>query len=121
MKGQMFIVTLVFLAGMIFTVQSSLSQYSVINLAETFETNEFYTTESITSVFENTIAASLTCEEAGVSLADLETFIERRVVRGSIVELDYHLDCNSWSTPPVLNLTITLESLDMDLTETVLI
>lgn len=117
MKGQMFIITMVFLVGLIFAVQNSLSQYSFLNLADAYTGNELALLTSVRQSFRDTLAGAFTCEEAGPLLLELESFLERRPVAGKTVEIDQALDCRAGE----LDLTIRIRYPGGELADTIII
>lgn len=114
MKGQMFIITMVFLVGLIFAVQNSLSQYSFSDLAQVFEKNDLYLLESIKNSFNETLSSSKSCEELDINLQELEAFLEEKIVAGIIINIDYLLVCDQ-----ELTLAIHLKSIGAETTETI--
>jgi len=117
-KAQMFVITMIFLAGLIFTVQNSLYQYSLIDLADTFSGNDAYILRGVKSSFESSINTSPTCEKITENLMELEAFLEKKFVMGSSIDIDYTLDCIDPGQGSV-NVTIRSRSIDVDATETV--
>jgi len=117
MKAQMFIITMVFLVGLIFTVQAALSQYSYLDLAKAFKESDHHTLVSIKKSFEDAHKSSPECHKAEEKFQELEHFFEKEVVEGSAVEIDYSLDC----LPKTLTLSIHLKSAGIDTMETLTI
>lgn len=115
----MFVVTLVFLAAFIFTVQAALSLYSVIDLADAFQENEPLLLQGVVNSFDETISSSVTCDQADDRLKELEAFLEKKIIRGSSLDIVYTLDCAQWTTPPATNLTVRLRSEGLDVSDTV--
>ena len=120
MKAQMFIITMVFLVGLVFAVQSILSQYAFLDVAKVFETNDLTLLLSTKKSFQATLQSSPTCQHAGTSLQELENFLEKKVVGGSTIDITYTLDCSLWGSSP-LNLTIHLKSIETDTLETAIL
>ena len=121
MKGQMFVVTMVFLIGLIFAVQVNLSQYTVIKLGA-FETNDLPLLRSIEQSFETAVTSSVSCPELDQKSHELEQFIERQVIRGTAIEVNPTIQCSSWQatspSSPLLSVTVHLRSFEIDTTET---
>jgi len=119
MKGRMFVITMIFLIGLIFAVQNNLSQYAFVDLATAFERNDLPLLKAISSSFSHALESSLTCEEAGKNLQELESFLESRAIKGTSIRIDQILDCSNWGTPnPALSLTINLKSLEIETRDT---
>lgn len=115
-KGQMFIITMVFLVGLIFAVQNNLSQYSFLNLASSFQGDDFYLLRGIKDSFSSTLTSSPNCGQADKNLQQLKNFLETNIDEAS-VEVSYILDCSLWSSSP-LTVTIHIKSIESDTLET---
>ena len=95
MKAQMFVVTMIFLAGLIFFVQQALFGYTALDLTEPFEADEFYTNENIRDIVDEIIEGSATSEEANEKILEFTDFVKGEVVkRGYELKGDYLLDCS---------------------------
>ncbi|MFQ5647977.1 MAG: hypothetical protein ACE5FW_01960 [Candidatus Aenigmatarchaeota archaeon] len=117
-KGQMFVVTMVFLTGLIFAVQQLLFQYSLVDLSEPMQRTDLYLLESAGSIFNITMEG-LDCADSGSvartlqDLVELDTWLARQTFRGYSLELEYNgldtpnLDCNG-ETDAVLVLDIRI-------------
>jgi len=116
MKAQMFVITMVFLVGLVFAVQGILSQYGFVDLAKAFEKNHAPLLSSIKNSFNSTLQSS-PCSELDSNLKELELFLENKIVEGTTIELSYSHSC----IPPNLNLTIHLKTIEADTTETVVL
>jgi hypothetical protein len=113
MKGQMFIITMVFLIGLVFAVQNNLSAYNFLDLAKAFEKNDLYLLEGIKISFNEALKYP-TCSETEKNLRELADFLEERIIGGTSIEIDYSFSC----PPKNLSLTIHLKSIEMDTRET---
>lgn len=117
MKGQMFIITMVFLVGLIFAVQNNLSQYTFLDLSTTFEKSDFYILKSIKDSFYKTIKSARNCQEAQDNVNELKDFFENKIIEGTSIQIDQEWNCpGGWSANP-LNLTIRLKSIEIDTRE----
>ena len=63
MKAQMFVVTAIFLATMLFTVQQMFITYAQIDVSEPFDTKQVYVLRSIIGSVNDTIRDSGSCQE----------------------------------------------------------
>lgn len=113
MKAQMFIITMVFLVGLVFAVQTSLSQYSFIDLADSFKDNQGELYTSVITSFESTLL-SPDCPAARVHKNELEQFMEGRVIGGTTIDVDATLDCAEWGNQP-LQLAVTIRNAENDI------
>lgn len=101
MKAQMFIVTMIFMVGLIFFVQQALFGYSSLDLSKPIYMDDYYTVENIVRGVDKTIAGSSTCREANEKISEFIDFVKRRLVkRGYELEGDYLLDCSQPFPPP---------------------
>ncbi len=112
----MFIVTIVFLVGLIFTVQQCLFQYSFLDLPAHSERNDYYIFSNVKDVINQTIRTAKTCAEAEQNAEEIESFLDKQIIRGGyILETIYKFDCANWDTEnSLLNLTINLKGADTD-------
>ena len=62
-KGQLFLVAIVFLIGMVFIIQQSLFQYTSLDLSRPFKTGEFETVRNVVDVINETIIQTPNCDE----------------------------------------------------------
>ena len=113
MKGQMFIITMIFLVGLIFVVQGNLAQYTFLDLAKVFEKNDLPLLTGIKASFRDALATSWDCREAGRNLEELRNALDRKVIGGTAIEVSYALRCPQ----KALNMTIHLKSVDTDTLE----
>ena len=117
MKAQMFIVTMIFLIGLVFAVQGSLMQYSSLDMANAFGGDDFYVFKGVEQSFGIVTGDSRGgCGPAEGNVQELESFIKRSFVPGTLLEITAALDCSQWGGKP-LNLTVHVKSMGMDTTE----
>ena len=114
MKGQMFIVTMVFLVGLIFAVQQLLFQYSYLDLPGDFIRTDTMIASDIEILLEKSITSSPTCAIAIERLDRTINAIANSDITGFLIETDYDVDCDNWDNyPPAqspINLTIRISS-----------
>ena len=106
----MFIVTMVFLAGVIFTVQQLLFQYSAIDLSQALQKTDYYVLLNAKNVIQKSIVAS-DCDEAYRNLREVRDFLLERPLKGFGFSFLFNgepypnLNCTNWDTSrPVLRL-----------------
>jgi len=121
MRGQMFIVTAVFLVGLIFVVQQILFQYESVDPRTGFQYNEFGAVASLRDAVNATLANSTDCDNLAANMDVLKSFIDyRSASAGFTEELKYSIDCASfWNNPPSLpplNATIRFLGSNIDST-----
>ena len=96
MKGQMFIVTMIFLVGLIFFVQQTLFGYTALDLSDPFQEDDYYIIKNIEDGVDEIIGTSSTCEEADEKIWDFIEFVRRQnIKRGIEPELGYRLNCSA--------------------------
>jgi hypothetical protein len=120
MKAQMFIVTVVFLVGLIFAVQQALFQYSFLDLPAQSEKNDYYIFNNVKDMVIQGISTAKNCTEAVQNMEEIKAFMNKQILKGGyVLETIYKFDCANWHTQtPFLNLTIHLKSADTDTTGT---
>ena len=117
-KGQLFLVSIVFLIGMIFIVQQALFQYSTIEMSKPFANRDAELFGNIVGVVNRTIAEAYYCNETkdsfGMRMEDIKTSFLEEHGREYSIEINYDLNCTRWlaappSSPP-LWLSVSLTS-----------
>lgn len=108
-KGQVFIVTMVFLIALIFTVQQLLFQYSAVDLSAPPQSPDTYFMKNMESAFKGALDSSTECGEARKNIEELKETIIQDAREGYIISIDGGLDCpgGGWPSPPELELTVT--------------
>lgn len=111
----MFIVTMVFLAALIFAVQQLLYQYSFLDTSEPLRGQENQLLWSIRDSFSQALNSTDECIPALRLMEELDAFLSRQTFRGLDLGLSYNnrddpnLDCPAWNAgDPALILKITL-------------
>jgi len=111
-KGQLFLVAIVFLVGMIFIVQQALFQYSEIDITEPFRTMDVQIFNNILSALNQTIRETYYCNETKDSfqnrLDDLKTSFQEEYGLTYSIEMLYALNCSNWNSQSSSPLTITI-------------
>ena len=124
-KAQMFLVTVVFLSGVIFAVQGFLVQYMTMDLSEPMQSNDVFILENIRDMFGETIKTGTDCDDALLNMNLLHEFLITRMLKGYTVELKYNkenepnLVCANWApgaTDPVLTLTVHISGTNTETT-----
>ncbi|MBI4182221.1 MAG: hypothetical protein HY520_04615 [Candidatus Aenigmarchaeota archaeon] len=116
-KGQMYILTMVFMAGLVFTVYSSLSQYAAVELAEPLEGGEAALLAGVERAARTAVSTD-SCAQAADQLARLQRFVERTAIQGAALDLDPEVDCAaipSWTAAA----TLSYRSVALDLSNTI--
>ncbi len=122
-KGQMFIITMVFLVGLVFVVQQGFVNwfaYSIDFYSET-QKNDYYLFNNAKDMTDQTFLGSATCTEARNNLNDLTTFFNTRVLTSYFLEFSYSLECGNWPNTapadPPLDVTIHIKGENTDTQE----
>ena len=103
-KGQLFLVAIVFLIGVIFIIQQALFQYSSLEMAKPFKTKDIDLFMDTLRVINETIKNTYYCNETKDSFEDrmeeLRTSLlqERRI--GRSIDIVYELNCSNWDNVP---------------------
>lgn len=96
MKAQMFIVTMIFLVGLIFLVQQSFFGYTYLDLSEPFREDEYPVISNIKDSMGEILAVSSSCQEAEENLHEFVGFAKKESLQsGYELEIDYELECPS--------------------------
>jgi len=123
MKAQMFVITLVFLVGLVFVVLQSLVSDVQPDLSKPLGENDYYVMKNIKDVVNKTLQFSETCSDAEKNLGELVSKLNREILQGGyLVYIEYILDCSNWNNqppnPPPLITTIKVTSKFSELTGT---
>ncbi len=113
MKGQMFLITMIFMTGLVFMVQQLLIQYSALDLSAPFRENEIYLLRNTRDIINTTIKSTPDCEVFSDKMESLANFLNSRDPKGGyIISVDYRLNCAYWgNTPPAqapLNVSVKI-------------
>lgn len=105
----MFVVTLIFMVGLIFTVQQALFRYSELDLSAPFIEGDSYFIRNTIEVFNDTVRNSGSCAQAEVNLKELSYVLaEKSAERGFSANLVYDLNCSLWGNQPPQAAPVTL-------------
>jgi len=97
-KGQMFVATVVFLTGLLFSVQQALLTYSLLDISSPFQTKEHYVIGDTVSVIESSIRDATDCHAFEGSLKELLAVLnEDYSAEGVVVDIKYTLNCSNWA------------------------
>jgi len=118
-KAQMFIVTMLFLVGLIFTVQQLLFQYSALDLSSPFRQNDIYLLENMKNAVNRTIKSTPDCPDFSQKMDELDSFMRSMGPKeGYALSIDYTLNCTHWNNPPPsdppLNITMHIAGKGLD-------
>ena len=97
----MFIIAIVFLAGMLSVVQTSLFAYSVMDISQSMKGNDIFMFENVKDVINDTITSTSDCLELRERLDELKVFLEEPK-KFFEYGIKFHalLDCNNWTNSP---------------------
>jgi hypothetical protein len=119
-KAQMFIITMVFLIGLIFVIQQGFNdwfEYS-IDFSASMQRNDYYIFDSVRAMSEQTLKGSQSCLDARDKLRELEGFLKNRILSGYYLDFSYKLTCANWDNAPPdpapMNLTLHITGKDTD-------
>lgn len=119
-KAQMFILTMVFLVGLVFVIQQGFVNWFSYSM-EFFtdvQKNDYYLLNNVKAMTEKTIENSQSCDEARESLNELKSFLQSHVFSGYFLEFRYRLNCAYWNNVPPnpnpLNVTIHITGENID-------
>jgi len=97
-KGQMFVATVVFLTGLLFSVQQALITYSLLDTSSPFQTKEHYVISDTLGVIESSIRDATDCRAFEGSLKEiLAALDEDYSAEGVVVDIEYDLNCSRWA------------------------
>lgn len=107
----MFVVTMLFLIGLIFFVQQLILQYNALDLSAPLRQNEFYLLDNTKDVINLTLKSTPDCPTFRHKMEEYKDFLNTRAAKVDYdLSLSYLLDCAKWGNPqgsnPPLNLTI---------------
>ncbi|MHA2069933.1 MAG: hypothetical protein ACXABY_36680 [Candidatus Thorarchaeota archaeon] len=105
----MFVVTIIFLAGLISAVQISLFIYSSMDVSETIARNDLFLYNNLREVINKTVISSVSCTDATANLNELKSFLNNREIQSFeyVINLDFMVECGNWNNyypadPPIL-------------------
>jgi len=89
MKAQMFIITMVFLTGLVVFVSQMLLSYASVNVSDLPERSGGYVVKEYVSIINDTIQSSRNCTDANDSIRELHGFLSRLVTEGYYSNIKY--------------------------------
>jgi len=106
MKGQMFILTIVFLVGLIFSVQSLLLSYNYIDLSQGPQTSDANVLMGISTAIKDTVEITISCSDVSGNLDELNKEISTGMLASYDISISYSIYCGRWGNsdpdpPPV--------------------
>jgi len=104
-KGQLFLVAIIFLLGMIFAIQQALFQYTALDISEPLHSDETYLIRNIVNLVNRTIKDTYYCNDTVGSFEDEAKRIKKMLqdVQGSGIysfDMAYDIDCSKWFNSP---------------------
>jgi hypothetical protein len=119
-KAQMFVVTMIFLMGLIWVVQQNLFGYSFLDFSKPLQEMDYYLFKNVKDVVTLGLKTSVDCTDAKENLEELVYFLNKELISGYSLDLKYKLNCTYWNnTPPLpapLNLSIHIIGKETDTT-----
>ncbi len=103
-KGQLFLIAIVFLIGLIFVIQQALFQYTSIEMSEPFEERGAELFGNILEIVDKTIRETHSCNETKDSfennMEEIKISFLKEHGRAYSIEILYGLDCSKWKNSP---------------------
>ncbi len=121
-KGQLFLVAIVFLIGLIFVIQQALFQYSSIEISEPFQRRDIELLNNMLETVNETIKKTYICNETKDSfenkMEELKASLLEEHGRVYSIEIGYVINCSNWNNSPPnpspLNMTVSVSGLGRD-------
>jgi len=110
-KAQMFVITMIFMVGLIFTVQNLLFQYTALDLSLPFRENSIYILKNTNDIINKSIKTTPDCVDFSAKMVELKNFLDKSVPRGTYsLSVSYKMSCANWNslTSPPMNLTVNV-------------
>ena len=120
MKGQMFIISMVFLVGLMVAVQTNLGQYNYVNLADTFREHPGPLLSTLSEDLQSALTFSSDCGEARKRLQQIESDWEGQHIGSINIDLAWTLNCDKWEEKP-LTATVRLSSIQGETRSTLIL
>lgn len=118
MKGQMFIITMVFLTGLVVFVSQMLLSYSAVDVSDVPDRTGGFVIKEYVSIINDTLQSSRNCTDAVDNVRELHGFLERLVTEGYYSKITYdrkaepRIDCDRFND---LSGSVPLFSADIDI------
>ncbi|UCC91396.1 MAG: hypothetical protein JSV39_03730 [Candidatus Aenigmatarchaeota archaeon] len=121
-KGQLFLIAIVFLIGLIFVIQQALFQYTSIEMSEPFEERGAEIFGNIIEVVNKTIRETHSCNETKDSfennMEEIKISFLKEHGKAYSIEISYDLDCSKWNNAPPnpgpLKITLSVTGMNKD-------
>ncbi len=119
--GQMFILTVVFLVGMVFALQQVFLQYAFFDLPGDAGRTSYPLLAAVATGLNRTVQQATTCEELATNMEEFTAVVEREVLSGFALELEAAADCTGFTQKDraALSATITFRERDSEARKTV--
>jgi hypothetical protein len=106
MRGQMFILTMVFLVGLIFSVQTLLLSYSYVDLSRVTQDSDANVMRVLVAAIQDTVEETESCSDVSGNLKELNVAIGTGMLATHDIEISYNISCGRWQNqypalPPV--------------------
>ena len=115
----MFVLTMIFLMGVVFVVQQVLFTYSAVDTSSGTGSDDYYIMKSVRDAAEQTVIGASDCGNASRNLNEFEGFFRSHVMGGGfVVSADHELECGNWNNlppappPVVMNVYVKGKGLD---------
>ena len=99
MKGQMFILTMVFLVGLIFSVQSLLLSYNYIDLSQAPQTTDANVLRAVSAAIKDTVMRTESCSDVSGNLDEFSMGISTGMLAIYDIRISYNIYCDRWNNP----------------------
>jgi hypothetical protein len=100
MRGQMFILTMVFLVGLIFSVQTLLLSYSYVDLSRLSQDSDANIMNVLVSAIQDTVERTEICDEVEGNLDELSRVIGTGMLAAYDIDISYDIFCGRWQNQP---------------------
>ena len=107
-KAQMFIVTMVFMAAMVFSIQGLLLSYARTDLAVLHRSSDSYLIENLETIFQHALDSSDDCLEARTNVIELKGMIGSQIMSSYDLKITGDVSCPWPATGPALTMDITV-------------
>ena len=107
-KAQMFIVTMVFMAAMVFSIQGLLLSYARTDIAALHRSSDSYLIENLETIFQHALDSSDDCPEAKTNVIELKGMIGSQIMGGYDLNITGDVTCPWPATGPDLTMYITV-------------
>jgi len=110
----MFIVTVVFLVGLVFVVQQILLQYSYINIPSSYQESDYHIMISTENMITKAVTMASSCSEASKNIEESLLFVGEQTTSGYSINVEYYMNCTNWNNaypdPAPVPVTIKITS-----------